>query len=130
VTALKNSANATVAYLVNNPNAQYITAGAGALSNAGRNTLATPRINNWDLTAAKNFTIGERIRLQFRADFFNAFNHPQYTPGQVDNVSPVNRNSTALPITYLIPSNALFGQWNQVFSSNSRYIQLGVKLRF
>jgi hypothetical protein len=130
VSALKNSSGGTVAYLATNPNAQYITAGAGALSNAGRNTLATPRINNWDLTASKNFILRERSSLQFRADFFNAFNHPQYTPGLVDSVSPVNRNSTALPISYLMPSSPLFGQWNQVFSSNPRYIQLGIKLRF
>ncbi len=129
-TGLKNSSGATVAYLATNPNAQYITAAAGALADAGRNTLATPRINNFDLTVAKNFTIGERFRLQFRADFFNAFNHPQYTPGLLDDISPVNRSSTALPNTYLIPSNPLFGQWNQVFSSNARYIQLGAKLRF
>lgn len=130
VTALKNSSGGTVAYLANNPNAQYITAGLGALANAGRNTLATPRINNWDLTASKTFSIGERYNLQFRADFFNAFNHPQYTAGLLDDISPVNRNSTTLPIGYLMPNNPLFGQWNQVFSSNSRYIQLGLKFRF
>jgi hypothetical protein len=129
-TALKNSTGGTVAYLANNPNAQYITAQAGALADAGRNTLATPRINNWDLTASKNFTIRERIRVQFRADFFNAFNHPQYTPGYLDSVSPENRSSTVLPTNYLIPSNPLFGQWNQVFASNARYIQLGIKIRF
>jgi len=100
------------------------------LADAGRNTLATPRINNWDLTASKNFTIRERIRVQFRADFFNAFNHPQYTPGYLDSVSPENRSSTVLPTNYLIPSNPLFGQWNQVFASNARYIQLGIKIRF
>lgn len=130
VTALKNSSGATVAYLAKNPDAQYITARSGALANAGRNTLATPRINNWDVTFAKNFAIRERISLQFRADFFNLFNHPQYTPGMLDNISPVNRSSTALPDSYLFPGNPLFAQWNQVFSSNPRYAQLGVKLRF
>ncbi len=130
VTALKNSAGATVAYLANNPTAQYITAGAGALADAGRNTMPTQGINNWDITVSKNFTIRERIKLQFRADFFNAFNHPQYTPGLLDSVSPENRSSTALPTNYLIPGNPLFGQWNQVFASNARYIQLGIKLRF
>lgn len=129
-TALKNSSGATVAYLANNPDAQYITAESGALADAGRNTLATPRINNWDLTVARNFAIRERYNLQFRADFFNAFNHPQYTPGVLDDISPVNRSSSVLPTTYLMPQNPLFAQWNQVFSSNPRYIQLGVKFRF
>jgi hypothetical protein len=129
-TALKNSSGATVAYLATNPNAQYITAAAGALANAGRNTLATSPINNWDLTAFKNFAIRERVKLQFRADFFNAFNHPQYTPGVVDSVGPVNRSTSSSTLSYLIPSNSLFGQWNQVFASNARAVQLGVKIRF
>ena len=129
VTALKNSSGATVAYLANNPNAQYIVANQGALANAGRDTLPTPRINNWDVTVMKNFAIGERYKLQFRADFFNLFNHPQYTPGLLDDISPVNLSSSST-VQYLIPNNAQFAQWNQVFSSNSRYIQLGVKFRF
>ncbi len=129
VTSLKNSAGATVAYLASNPNAQYINAGAGALANAGRNTLETPRINNWDVTAAKNFAIGERYKLQLRADFFNLFNHPQYTPGLLDDISTTN-TSVATTAQYLIPNNPTFAQWNQVFNSNSRYIQLGVKFRF
>ena len=130
VTALKNSSGGTVAYLATNPNAEYITAAAGALADAGRNTLATPRINNWDLSVSKMFSFRERYSLQFRADFFNAFNHPQYTAGLLDDISTTNRSSTVLPTTYLVPSNPLFAQWNQVFSSNSRYIQMGVKLRF
>jgi len=32
-------------------------------------------INNWDLAAQKWFTIGERVRIQVRTEFFNAFNH-------------------------------------------------------
>ncbi len=32
-------------------------------------------IHNWDLAAQKWFTINERIRIQFRTEFFNAFNH-------------------------------------------------------
>lgn len=130
VTPLTNSAGATVAYLANNPNAQYIVAGSGALANAGRNTLETPRINNWDLSASKRFSLRERYSLQLRADFFNAFNHPQYTAGLLDDISPVTHTSSEFPIGSLIPGNPLFGQWNQVFSSNARYIQLGVKFWF
>jgi hypothetical protein len=129
VSTLKNSSGATVAYLATNPNAEYINAGSGALANAGRNTLATPRINNWDVTVAKNFAIGERYKLQLRADFFNLFNHPQYTAGLLDDISAVNTSSSTTA-QYLIPNNPLFGQWNQVFASNSRYIQLGLKFRF
>ncbi len=65
VTALKNSGGAIVAYLANNPNAQYITAGKGALPNSGRNTLQTRPINNLDLTAGKRFNFTERTPLGF-----------------------------------------------------------------
>src|SRR5205085_11884930 len=50
---------ATVAYLALNPGAQYIQAGAGAHTNAGRNTLQLPGIRNLDLSVFKNFHITE-----------------------------------------------------------------------
>ncbi|HEY4364189.1 MAG TPA: carboxypeptidase regulatory-like domain-containing protein [Bryobacteraceae bacterium] len=130
VTALKSTAGQTVAYLANNPAAEYIVAGQGALANAGRNTLATPRINNWDITMSKNLTFHERMKLQIRADLFNAFNHPQYTPGAIDNVSRVDRTSTTTPLGYLTPGNALFGRWDQIYGSNSRMVQLAARLTF
>jgi hypothetical protein len=130
VTALKNTAGQTVAYVANNPSAQYYAAGQGAWANAGRNTLATPRINNWDMTFSKNILFRERMKLQLRADLFNAFNHPQYTPGMIDNVSHVDRTSTTTPIGYLIPGNPAFAKWDQVFASNSRGVQLGARVTF
>jgi len=36
-------------HLANNPNAEYIQAGVGALSNSARNTLQLPGTNNLDL---------------------------------------------------------------------------------
>lgn len=42
--------------------------------NLGRNVLRGPGFKNFDMTAFKNFTFAERVRLQFRAEFFNAFN--------------------------------------------------------
>jgi hypothetical protein len=46
--------------------------------NAGRNTLRGPSTTNFDLTAVKKFPFGEQRELTFRAEFFNAFNHPQF----------------------------------------------------
>ncbi len=45
---------------------------------AGRGLVYNPGINNWDLALMKNTRIHERLGLQFRAEFFNAFNHTQY----------------------------------------------------
>jgi hypothetical protein len=46
-----------VGYQAVNPNAQYVTAGPGALANVGRSTLSTPPINNWDITLVMPSTI-------------------------------------------------------------------------
>jgi len=48
-------------------------------STVGRNTLLTGGVNNFDLSLFKSFSIGERKRLEFRWEAFNAFNHPQFT---------------------------------------------------
>ena len=77
-----NSQNQVVAYLAENPNARYIQAGPGAYSNGGRNTLAGRPIDNIDLNLLKNFSVGERTKIQFSAQFFNLLNHPQFgAPG-------------------------------------------------
>jgi Carboxypeptidase regulatory-like domain len=45
--------------------------------------LRAPGIENWDLSAQKYWRFGEVTRLQFRAEFFNAFNHANfYAPNQ------------------------------------------------
>ena len=45
-----------------------------AIGNAGRNILRGPGISNQDLSMLKNFHFTERMYLQFRAEYFNAFN--------------------------------------------------------
>ncbi len=127
VTALKNSTGATVAYLANNPDAQFILAGIGAFATSGRNILLTPGINNIDFTIAKNIVARERYKLQLRADMFNALNHPQYTLGRVNNVRARNTSGSA---NMFIPGNPLFAKWDQAFSSNPRIVQITAKIVF
>jgi hypothetical protein len=127
VTALKNSKGDTVAYLANNGNAQFIRAQKGALATSGRNILAGRGINNWDFNVQKTVAFRERYKLLVRADFFNGFNHPQYTPGQINNVVQTNRAGVT---NYLTPGNPLFGAFDQVYSSNPRVIQMGAKFTF
>jgi hypothetical protein len=46
--------------------------------NTGRNSFRAPGISNFDLSFLKRFPLGEERWLEFRAEFFNAFNHTQY----------------------------------------------------
>ena len=48
------------------------------LCNARRNILSSPGYHNFDFSLFKNTRISERIDTQFRAEFFNAFNHPNF----------------------------------------------------
>ncbi|GAC1434599.1 MAG: hypothetical protein NVS1B11_29110 [Terriglobales bacterium] len=50
----------------------------GQLGNARRRFFHGPGINNWDAALLKDTHITERLDLQFRAEFFNLFNHTQF----------------------------------------------------
>src|SRR5260370_1388536 len=50
--------------------------------NLGRNALRGPGFKNFDVGVFRNFLFTERLRLQYRAEFFNAFNNVNFgTPG-------------------------------------------------
>ena len=53
-------------------------AGGRRLGNLGRNTERGPGVNNLDLALFKNFAFTHGVRLQFRFESFNAFNHTQF----------------------------------------------------
>jgi len=128
VSPLLNSSGAVVAYLADNPNAQYIQAGVGALANAGRNTLQLPAIQNLDFSLFKDFAIGEGTKkLQFRVDLYNAFNHPQYVPGSVDGVQPI---ATTGVNQFNTVGESDFNVASHVFSSHPRVIQLALRFNF
>ncbi len=131
------AAGPIVAYLADNPNAEYIRAGLGAITNSARNTLRLPGINNLDFSVFKNFRMGETRRVQVRADFFNVFNHPQYIPGSPNDVQPVTTTTvgqvntiTAATISLANPGAATFNRPDRVFASNPRVIQLALRFDF
>ena len=50
-----------------------------AFGNAGRNSLIGPGLTSFDFSLAREIPLGsEGHRLQFRGDFFNFFNHPNF----------------------------------------------------
>ena len=50
----------------------------GQFGNMGRNMFQDTGFRNFDFSIGKNFHFGEVMRLQFRAEFFNIFNHPNF----------------------------------------------------
>ncbi len=50
----------------------------GVLGTSNRRFFHGPGFNNWDMAVRKNTMIGEKMALEFRAEFFNIFNHAQF----------------------------------------------------
>jgi hypothetical protein len=58
--------------------AQDCIPGTRHLGNMRRGSLVGPSYKQWDFAIYKNTSITERLRMQFRADFFNIINHPNF----------------------------------------------------
>lgn len=130
------NAGSVVAYVANNPTAQFIRAGLGALPNVGRNTLQTPGTNNFDLGIYKDLGITETMKFRFGAQFGNIINHPQFIPGSnpgfglgVNDVNGFSSVGTGYK-AFVTPGNANFNVPSAVFASNARTIALVAKFSF
>ena len=98
----------------------FVRAPAGELGTAARAPLYGPRFVNTDFSVFKDFPLSfrEGMNLQFRAEFFNLLNHPQYFLGGLGDTGQQDINS---------PSS--FGVINQTLN-NSRDIQFALRLNF
>ncbi|MBI2683170.1 MAG: TonB-dependent receptor [Acidobacteriales bacterium] len=56
----------------------FTTAADGTLGTAKRTICCGPGIQLWDLSIQKNTKLGDRMGMQFRAEFFNLFNHTMF----------------------------------------------------
>ena len=109
-----------------------IPASLGTFGAMGRNTFRDTGFRNWDFSVAKNWKFKERLTAQFRAEFFNVLNHPNFAnPFGGQNGFGMNDPSvlaTGFGCGCATPdvaaSNPVIG------SGGSRSIQLGLKLLF
>jgi hypothetical protein len=89
----------------------------GGPGNLGRNHFVGPAYKNFDMVIAKNTKLSERFLLEFRSEYYNVFNHPNFQPP--DNLI----------------SDASFGQSTAEVGRNdgttgARQLQFGMKLHF
>jgi hypothetical protein len=91
----------------------------GTAGNAPRDVVRGPGINNFDMTAFKNFPIRERVNVQLRFEAFNAFNHTQF--------SSMNTTAQFNPATGQ-QVNAAFGTLTA--ARGSRVGQASLRIRF
>lgn len=82
----------------------------GTYGTAGRNILTGPGTCNLDFSAAKSFSVTERLKVQYRLELFNAFNH-----------TALNNPDTSV-------SSGSFGQI--VSARDPRIVQMALRLHF
>ncbi len=109
----------------NVPQANADFTGPVGFNIGSRNNLRGPAFFNMDLGLGKTFPItAERVKVQFRADAFNAFNHPNF----------------ATPCTDITNSTCLFGTINSTVgtsinstsatTNSARVLQVSLRIEF
>lgn len=104
--------------------AVFLLPPVGTFGNAGRNIIIGPRFSVGDFSVNKLTRINERVAVQFRSEFFNIFNHPNFS----------------LPNVQFVPGSRAFGAISEtpdVTAGNPRLgeggprvIQFGLKFIF
>jgi Carboxypeptidase regulatory-like domain len=98
----------------------FAQAPAGELGTAARAPLYGPRFVNTDFSIIKDFPLSfrEGMNVQFRTEFFNLFNHPQFYMGGSGGSGEQDINA---PATFGVINNTV---------NNARLIQFALKLNF
>ncbi len=102
----------------------------GTFGTMGRNIFRDTGFRNWDFSVAKTWKFGDRFSAQFRTEFFNFLNHPNFANpfggqnGWAHNDPSTGSFGCSCATPDVAASNPVIG------SGGSRAIQLGLKLLF
>ncbi len=110
-----------------NPNA-FLAPAYGTVGDAGRDSLVGPGYADWDVSLLKTTALTERVRAQFRAEFFNVVNHTNLQlPNEVVYSAGPTQGTVANQTTA-----AAFGSPGVISATanTSRQVQLALKLLF
>jgi carboxypeptidase family protein/TonB-dependent receptor-like protein len=99
---------------------------------SGLRYVTNPPINNWNMSLQKNVTVAEKVRMQFRVDAFNVFNHPQF--------SAINSTLNFASLTNPVPTNLAYDSTGKLVNPNGfgtvrtsrdgRVLQTAVRIQF
>jgi hypothetical protein len=110
--------------------------GTQHIGSLGRNAFTGPHYKNLDFSLVKNNKIGERVNMQWRFDFFNIFNHPNFTNPLLPNfevdMTQNGLTSTGRGMGFLQPTGTPDVAIGDPFlgGGGSRNIQIALKLSF
>jgi hypothetical protein len=125
-----------VARTLTNAKGAFCTPPAGQQGNFGRNVLRLFPVFQTDLSLHRQFNLTERLKLQFRAEAFNLFNHPNFGDPGVNFdfantlTSPLFGQSTQT-LGRSLGSGGAIGGFNPLYQvGGPRSMQLALKLIF
>ena len=122
------------------PNAA--NANGNIFGDAGRNSLCGPPLRNLDFSLIKRTQVTERVSLEFRSEFFNIFNHPNFNvPDNTQGPNGTGGNGDAIFVgrvagcnlaTDALGCGITAANAGRIFSTviSARQIQFGFKLVF
>jgi hypothetical protein len=99
--------------------------GFAPLGNVGRNAFRGPFQQNWDLSITKNTRITELTSVDFRAEFFNAFNHPVFSGPQSGGFGSATGNLGIVNIANGATAGSILSTANR-----PRIIQFALRFNF
>jgi len=99
------------------------------IGDVGRNCLRGPRQVDLDFSVAKLLPVSESQNFEFRTEFFNLFNHPNFA-NPISNLNALFASSGRIdPTTGLVLNGGNFGRIISA-SNNPRIIQFALKFNF
>jgi len=102
----------------------FLNPANGLFGNLGRDQVYGPGFWNTDFSLSKIFAVREQLSLQFRAEFFNIFNHPNFA-------LPTNVVNIGAPNAGLITQTPDVAQGNPGLGGGGpRVVQFGLRLQF
>jgi hypothetical protein len=96
---------------------QFVQQQPGYYGNTGRNTVIGPGVTKMDISVLKNTRLGEGKNLQFRAEFFNFFNTPEFSQPDTGIFSGTAREQNA-------------GRIDGTRLNSERQVQLALRITF
>jgi hypothetical protein len=108
------------------PSVPYGDPTATDYGNAKIGDLLGPGQFNWDISILKNTKLTERVNMQFRTDFYNAFNHPQFADPAGTTFGTIGFQEFATPAGGAATGATLVTNTNV----NPRLIQFGLRFQF
>jgi hypothetical protein len=108
-----------------NPEA-FAAPAPGTFGNTSRDSMIGPGLENADISVSKSLSIRERLRTQFRAEYFNVLNHANFTTPNavVFSTGPTPAKTSTAPV--LSPTAGVV----TATATTSRQLQFGLKILF